>query len=145
MKKLLFALLVLGATFANAQAPTGPAITNLGNMLSTPTHATTDTITNTTVKAQYAIVKGVNQHVTVQCTLTKISGTVAGTVKLQGSIDGVVYNDVPGAGTFTLTDVASQNCAFYSIPSIYQYYKILVTPSGTQSTKIVSRCLVRKN
>jgi len=143
MKKLLFALLLF-AGVCNAQV-TGPAITNLGNLLSTPTHATTDTITDATAKSQYAIIKGVNQSVTVQCIITKVTGTVAGTVKLQGSIDGVVYNDVPGAGTFTLTDVSSQNCSFYSIPSLYQYYRVLVTPSGTQSSRIVSRALVRKN
>ena len=145
MKKLFLSALMLIAIGVNAQAPSGPAITNLGNMLSTPTHAVIDTITNAVAKSQYAIVKGTNQHVTVQSTLTKISGTVAGTVKLQGSVDGVVYNDVPGTSAFTLTDVSSQNCSFSSIPSLFQYYRILVTPSGTQSTKIVSRALVRKN
>ena len=48
MKKvfMLFALLLTIAV--SAQAPTGPSVTSLGNLLSAPTHATTDTITNAT-------------------------------------------------------------------------------------------------
>lgn len=125
---------------------TGPKLTYtaVGNLLSTPTHAATDTITDTTVKYQYGIVNGSNVHFTIQSTLDKISGTVAGTVKPQGSIDGVLYNDIAGQTAFTLTDVAQQSCSFVISPSSYQYYRIVVTPTGTQSTKIASKGLVRK-
>ncbi len=125
---------------------TAPKLTYaaVGNLLSSPTHAATDTITNTTVKYQYGIVNGSNVHFTIQSTLDKISGTVAGTVKPQGSIDGVLYNDITGQTAFTLTDVAQQSCSFVIAPSSYQYYRIVVTPTGTQSTKIASKGLVRK-
>lgn len=145
MKKLLllFVMLVGIASFGQV---TGPKLSyaSVGHLLSTPTHAATDTITNTTVKYQYAIVNGSNVHFTIQATLTKISGTVAGTVKPQGSVDGVNYVDISGITAFTLTDVASQTCAFPIIASPYQYYRVVVTPSGTQSTKIYSWGLVRK-
>lgn len=146
MKKVLLTLLLMVAVGALAQPVTGPKISYsaVGDMLSTPTHAATDTITNATPKYQYGIVNGSNVHVTMQATLTKISGTVAGTVKPQGSVDGVSYTDIAGITAFTLTDVASQTCSFVIAPSSYQYYRIAVTPSGTQSTKIATKALVRR-
>lgn len=145
MKKFLLALALMLTISISAQV-TGPKITYaaVGHLLSTPTHASIDTITNTTVKNQYAIVNGSNVHFTIQSTLTKISGTVAGTVKPQGSVDGINYVDIAGQTAFTLTDVASQTCAFPISNSPYQFYKVLVTPSGTQSTKIESKGLVRR-
>lgn len=145
MKKILL-LLALSLTFSISAQVTGPKLsyTSVGNLLSTPTHTATDTITNATPKFQYAIVNGSNVHFTVQCSLDKISGTVAGTVKVQGSVDGVSYTDIAGQTAFTLTDVASQVCSFVILNSPYQFYRVAVTPSGTQSTKIASLGLVRK-
>lgn len=145
MKKIFLMLAIMLTIGIQAQV-TGPKLTYaaVGNLLSSPTHAATDTITNTTVKYQYGIVNGSNVHFTIQSTLDKISGTVAGTVKPQGSIDGVLYNDISGQTAFTLTDVAQQSCSFVIAPSSYQYYRVVVTPTGTQSTKIASKGLVRK-
>ena len=145
MKKL-FLMLTLMLTICMTGQITGPKITYsaVGHLLSTPTHPAIDTITNTTVKNQFAIVNGSNVHFTIQSTLTKISGVVAGTVKPQGSVDGVNYVDITGQTAFTLTDVASQTCAFVIANSPYQFYKVVVTPSGTQSTKIESKGLVRR-
>ena len=139
-------MLAIMLTISISAQVTGPKIsyTAVGNLLSTPTHPATDTITNAVAKFQYAIVNGSNVHFTIQCNLTKISGTVAGTVKPQGSIDGITYFDIPNQTAFTLTDVASQSCAFAIIASPYQYYRVAVTPTGTQSTKIASLGLVRR-
>ncbi len=139
-------MLAIMLTISIQAQVSGPKLTYtaVGNLLSNPTHAATDTITNTTVKYQYGIVNGSNVHFTIQSTLDKISGTVAGTVKPQGSIDGILYNDIAGQTAFTLTDVAQQVCSFVIAPSSYQYYRIVVTPTGTQSTKIASKGLVRK-
>lgn len=138
--------MLLTATIGITAQVTGPKLTysNVGNLLSTVSHPATDTITNTTPKYQYAIVNGSNVHFTIQSTLDKISGTVAGTVKPQGSVDGVLYTDIAGQTAFTLTDVAQQTCSFVILNSPYQFYRIAVTPSGTQSTKIASKGLVRK-
>ena len=145
MKKLflLFSLLCLVSIQAQV---TGPKVTwkAIGYMKSTPTHATIDTLTNATSKAQYCIVEGSNIHITVQPTFTKISGTVAGTAKLQGSILGVNYVDIPNQ-TLTLTDTASQTFTFTNVPSQYKYYKVLFAPTGTQSTKVETAVLVRSN
>jgi hypothetical protein len=145
MKKMFLALTLM-LTFCVSAQVTGPKLTYaaVGNLLSEPTHAATDTITNTTVKYQYGIVNGSNVHFTIQANLTKISGTVAGTVKPQGSVDGVTYMDIAGQTAFTLTDVGSQSCVFVIAPSAFQYYRVVVTPSGTQSTKISSLGLVRR-
>lgn len=148
MKKLMFLFLGLFVLFSinvSAQAPTGPKIpTNtIGYFLSIPTHAVTDTVTNTTVKYQYGIIQGSNSHVTIQSLFTKSTGTPSGTIALQGSIDGTNWSGTLGTA-FTLTDVSTQVATFTVIPSQYQYYRIIVTPSGTQSSRIATKCLVRK-
>ena len=88
MKKLFLFAVLLTAFVSTAQV-TGPKLTyaTVGNLRSAPTHAVTDTITNTTVKYQYGIVIA---------------------------------------------------------PSSYQYYRIVVTPTGTQSTKIATKALIRQ-
>lgn len=88
--------------------------------------------------------QGSNLHVTFQSLFTKVSGTAAGTIALQGSIDGVNWSGTLGMA-FTLTDVASQVASFSISPSTYQYYRVVVTPSGTQSSRIVTKVLVRRN
>lgn len=139
-------MLALMLTIGLKAQVAGPKITYaaVGNLLSVVGHAATDTITDTTVKYQYCIVHGANIHVTIQCTLNTISGTVAGTVKPQGSVDGIKYSDIAGITAFTLSNVAEQTCSFVISPSSYQFYRATVTPSGTQSTKIASKALVRK-
>jgi len=144
-KLVLIGILALFSAMVHAQAPTGPKITYaaVGQALSTPTHAATDTVTNTTVLYQYAITQGSNIHATFQSLFTKVTGTPAGTIVLQGSIDGVNWSGTLGS-SFTITDVATQVATFTVIPSAYQYYRIVVTPSGTQSSRINTKVLVRK-
>lgn len=145
MKKLFF-IAVLALSLTVTAQTTRPIITpnTIGNMLSTPTHSATDTITNTTVKYQYAVAKGANITFTAQALVTKVTGTVAGTVKIQGSLDGTNYNDLAGQTAFTLTDVASQSASFSVNPSTHQFYRIVVTPSGTQSSRIATKALARQ-
>lgn len=144
-KLFLGLMLIFSVSQSFAQAPTGPKITYsaVGQALSTPNHAVTDTITNTTVAYQYAIVQGSNSSVTFQSLFTKVTGTVAGTIALQGSIDGVNWSATLG-NAFTLTDVSTQVASFTVTPSTYQYYRVVVTPSGTQSSRINTKVLVRR-
>ena len=143
---LLAFMLTIGMT---AQAPTGPKInvtkgsSVLGYLKSTPTHATTDTITNAVTKYQYGIVNGANIHATFQAKFTKISGTAAATVKLQGSVLGIDWEDL--GSSYTVTDVATQAKAFTVVPSTYQYYRLSIVPTGTQSVKVETAVLVRQN
>jgi len=145
MKKIFMLLAFMLTIGMTAQAPTGPKITyaNVGYLKSTPTHATTDTITNAVTKYQYGIVNGANIHATFQAKFTKISGTAAATVKLQGSVLGIDWEDL--GSSYTVTDVASQAKAFTVVPSTYQYYRLSIVPTGTQSVKVETAVLVRQN
>jgi hypothetical protein len=139
MKKLLIMMAFMLSLTGFSQTITSAAV---GNLRSSPTHAVTDTITNAVTKYQIGVIGGYNEIITVQPTFVKISGTAAATVKLQGSVDGTSYNDI--GSSYTVTDVASQSTAFIVTPSSYQYYRLSIVPTGTQSVKVTTPVLVRK-
>ena len=141
MKKLFFLLALMVVTMMPAQTSTLRIVNGVGNFKSTATHAVTDTITNATTKYQYAIIDGYNDIVVVQPTFTKISGTAAAIVKLQGSVNGTSYNDI--GSSYTVTNTATQSTSFIVTPSNYKYYRLEIVPSGTQSVKVVTPVLVR--
>lgn len=144
MKKFILASCLMVTMVMTAQV-TGPKLSSasVGYLRSTPTHATTDTITNAVTELQYGIINGSNIHATFQPTFTKISGTAAATVKLQGSVDGLQYSDI--GSSYTVTDVASQTASFVVAPSSYQYYRLQIVPTGTQSVKVITPVLIRKD
>ncbi len=124
MKKLfslliVFAFLSLGA-FAQSKAMTGNGVI----------------VTNTaTVACSLQVVNAANT-VSIQAIIAKTSGTLAGTITLQGSIDGVTWETadtsmVSGAVTYTVTNVASQGKIFVITGSPYLYYKLSWTGTGT--------------
>ena len=85
--------------------------------------------------------------ISISATVTKTSGTIAGTITLQGSVNGSNYVTVPtayietpsgqapystgGAATFTPTNVASQTKIWTVIGTTYPYYRISYAGSGT--------------
>lgn len=115
-----------------------------GYLKSTFTHPATDTITNAVTKNLYVQVDGFQDVITIQPTFVKISGTAAATAKLQGSVDNVAYNDVAGASSYTVTDVATQTTAWTVTNSPYRYYRVNIVPTGTQSVKVTAPIIVRK-
>lgn len=109
----------------------------INNMLSNYSNAS-DTCVNTgTAYLDYTIT-GVYQQVSVQVVLTEISGTSAGTVILQASLDGTNYNAV-GADTLSTADVASQSHVFIVPNTPYKYWRVLQTGSGTMSSIISAK------
>lgn len=90
-----------------------------------------------------------HSNVTIQSTITKVSGTVAGAVKVQGSLDGVSYYDIPAAltdnavVTFSPANVASQNVCFVIKKSPFLYYQVSYTGAGTMNATISSNILGR--
>lgn len=134
MKSLILAsfLLISSLTFAQ----TNPA-TNFVPALDTLTNAGTAPLTKLLV-APYSTV-------TVQVKVTKISGTVGGTVTLTGSIDGVTYYAISGASSLTLTDTATQGTIWIVTGNPYSYYKVLGTGTGTMAASISAKVLPRKN
>ncbi len=139
MKKILSlmagCLLIVGIS----QAQTATNIKAL-----TPQNSATsglDTVTNTAVKAQITQLDGYSAITTIQATITKISGTLAGSLVLSGSLDGTAYTAIGSA--YTVTDTAAQYPSFSVNPSTYRYYKLSWTGTGTMAGSIKSKLLYR--
>jgi len=101
-------------------------------------NSATETITNTGTGILTAQLRGHKNTVTVQVTVTKTSGTIAGTLTLQGSLDNVTYkaallpNGVSTAvNTYTATDVATQTFIWQLDKNAYNYWRVSYTGSGT--------------
>jgi hypothetical protein len=132
MKKLifLFALVVSLTISANAQrAFTMPL-------------AAGDTIVNTGTSSKVILLTAPYQGIAVQVILTKLSGTGAGTVQLQGCNDGVNYTNIGSA--FTITNVTTQSTMFYVTGPVPVYLKVLATGSGTESVVQTVNYVLRK-
>lgn len=142
MKKFLFILALFGGLSVKAQS-TYPTINpnKLSNLLSFVGHAATDTITNATAEYQYGTVTGTNTAITVSVLLTKGTGTPAGTLYFQGSIDGTVWKTI---ASDTLTNTTTQELVYNQAPTYYTYYRVYVAASGTQSTYLNTKVLVKK-
>lgn len=137
---ILFAFAALTMLFV--VAPTDQASAQTGYFLSSPTHANIDTVDNTEILTQTKQITGYHKVLTIQSTITKISGTVAGTVTLYGSLDGVTYDQI-GTDVFTATNVASQ-CNIWSLGvSGYAYYRVIYAGAGTMSAKIQTYYILR--
>lgn len=103
----------------------------------------TDTVSNTGVKNQYTPqISGFVDILTFQYVITKISGTVAGSLVLQGTIDGVNYVNIGSA--VTPTDVALQSGVFALTSHNYITYRISYTGAGTMSAKLNGFWIARK-
>lgn len=82
-----------------------------------------------------------------QAVITKISGTVAGTAIIYGSVDGVRYQYIPGTDTLTLTNVASQNYIWTFAEgkgTPYLYYAVIITGSGTMAARCTGYVMPKK-
>lgn len=142
MKKFLFALVAfaLSATISlTAQTSSATTMTGSG-----------DTITNAGTDAVTLQVKGEYKTISIQCKIVKISGTVAGTVTLQGSVDGTNYETVDTLAmisdfvTYTATNVATQTKTFIIENNPYLYYRLSYTGSGTMAARLYGYLLPRK-
>lgn len=139
MKKLFIALaLMVFALGVNAQ--TGRAIS-----LKSVYSLSSDTVTNTgTVYLEGRVAdKGA---VAIQVNITKISGTVAGTATLYGSVNGSTYQpvDTVDAPAYTLTNVTSQGIIWHIDKSYLNYYRVSITGSGTMAASFTSDALIKE-
>jgi hypothetical protein len=75
--------------------------------------------------------------VPIQYVGTKVSGTVAGTATLFGSIDGINFVQVPttlileGVNAYTNTNVTTNTIQWTLNKNPYLYYRVAVVGSGT--------------
>lgn len=141
MKKILLAGLMV-AIAAMAVFIPEKSEAQVINLISTGNSLARDTVTNTAAKNLVTILKGYKATVGIQVDVTKISGTLAGTLIPVCSNDGVNYY-AAGAGTFTVTDVASQGVLF-APPLGYVYYGVRWTGTGTMSGSFVAKLVARK-
>lgn len=74
---------------------------------------------------------------------TKVSGTVGGSAKLQGSIDGTNWVDVGSA--YTLTDVANNVAVFEPSKLSFKFYRIYVATTGTCKIKPIRGYTLARN
>jgi len=133
----MFLLVAMFAFGANAQTVVATTMKSVYN-------AASDTVTNTETAYLQGSIIGYKHNASFQVVITKISGTVAGTLTLQGSIDGTNFKAMTVAeastaiNTATATDVASQTFLWRLNSNPYKYYRISWTGSGTMAAKFTA-------
>ncbi len=127
--KNLFCLLIFCAVALASHAQIVNTVTLSKTTLTAPDNATGVLYIDKTVQS-------------VEVQLSKTSGTVAGTVTLQGSVDGTNYDVL---NTLTLADQAlNRKTMALPVPLIYAHYKIVFATTGT-SVSTVAAWTVRRN
>lgn len=120
---------------------------NAPNMLSS-FGLTSDTCTNTATTYVEIPVTQTYNRLSIQCVVTKISGTVAGTVTVQGSNDGTNFVTVNSsyitATTLAPTDQTTNTKMFVITGSPYKYYRLSYTGSGTMSATLKGHLVANK-
>lgn len=143
MKKYLKGLFSVLLLLAFALAPTEKtdAQTLQINLVSTTNSLTRDTVTNAGVVILQAPVRGRTEQIGIQVTITKISGTLGGTLIPVASNDGTNFY-AAGAGTLTVADVASQGILF-APPLGYAYYGVRWTGTGTMAGSFIAKLVAK--
>lgn len=132
MKKIivfLFAVLLISVSATAQQAPRLLTTTSYGNTL--------DTVLSTATKVTTAaagVVSNFRIGVTAHVIVTKISGTVGGTLAFQGSMDGVNFSTIGSAAT---PSDATANYSFNTTVG-WRFYRISYTGSTGQSASFKS-------
>lgn len=78
-----------------------------------------------------------------QAVVTKVSGTVAGTVILEASLDGTNFVAV-STDTLNLTNVATNTKLWYVADAPFKYYRLKGTGSGTMAAILTGYCVASK-
>lgn len=142
MKKL-FILLAFVVCALGAQAQVNYDLKSIYSL-------TSDTVTNTgTVTLTSPRVPGVGAlNTLVYVSVTKISGTVGGTLTLMGSVDGtnfkalVAIETQTALATITATD-GSTTYGWRLNGNHYPYYRVSWTGTGTMSASFTAKVITR--
>lgn len=135
MKKIIFlSLLVAFSVSVNAQRIFQKTFS------SGKVKVNSDTVTNTATNYLTTLqaVPTANT-VTIQWVGTSLSGTIAGTVSVLGSLDGVNFVAITGTttgtqtGNYTATNVSKQSTSWTFSGSPYSFYRVSWTGVGTMS------------
>jgi len=121
MKKIFFLLALVSITMISAKAQT---------QMTNPNALALDTASQAAAEGPTLQVKGYQSTISIHLPVTKISGTIAGSVKWQGSNDaGTTWFTI---SSDTLTD-ATNVYGFSESPKKWGYYRALITQTGTSS------------
>jgi len=135
MKKILFVLAIFALTV-------GAFAQNKG----TVTTLTADTIADAgTIDMPLGVnFKSHDLTIAIQAVCTELSGTAAGSIYVEGSLDGTSYETINTTSGFmvafpndTLTVVDGGVGLWYLCNTPYNYYRVYGSGSGTESTKVV--------
>ena len=103
---------------------------------------TLDTVTNAGSRSATAVtVSAPAKAFSMQVAVTKISGTVGGTVKWQGSNNGTDWYTI---STDTMTDASAVYAYSIATAAPFNYYRALVTGTGTMSASVKGKAFVRQ-
>jgi hypothetical protein len=114
----------------------------------TGSHVALDTVANTGTTVWTIHNPGAKTNTSVWIKVTKIGGTVGGTITLQGSIDGVDWkalntpNTQTALATITATD-ASNTYHWILVGNPLNYYRVSWTGTGTMSASATCSLLSR--
>jgi len=140
MKKTFIILFFALVAFAS-NAQTSDFFNPLG------TNIKSDTVTNTaTAYLSTRIMVAKNSPSTIWVAVTKISGTVGGTITLQGSLDGTNWKAIntpetaTALATFTATD-ATNTYHWRLNSSPFLYYRVSWTGTGTMAASFIAKIL----
>ena len=140
MKKYIFIFVALLGIAAYSEAQVFSFYNPLGSQVASDTVTNTGTayLTTPVVSAAPATTS------TIWVAVTKISGTVGGTITLQGSLDGTNYkalntpNTATALATFTAAD-ASATYHWVISGSPFRYYRVSWTGTGTMAASFTSQ------
>lgn len=105
-----------------------------------PTFIEIAAVVNTNAETEYLStgrVPGASGNFSLQVVVSKTSGTVAGTVTPQYSLDGTNFIAIPGLTALTLTDQATNTQIWTVTDKKALYYRMAVTTTGTVATSSV--------
>lgn len=152
MKKIfLIAILAVSLLTVNFSAKSqGASIVRMTQVLSSASAPIyLDTVTNTaTVVLTSPQILASKNTIGIQINVTKISGTVGGTISLLGSIDGVNYKALnttesqTALATITATD-ATNTYTYRLTSNHYLYYRVSWTGTGTMAASFNAYLLSR--
>jgi hypothetical protein len=104
--------------------------------------AVKDTITNADTSSHEMTITGGKSAISFQVNVIKLTGTVAGSVKVWGSVDGSTYGTT-AVSTTALTD-ATANYLVTFTANHYKKYKVDVITTGTSTASTRTYYLYRK-
>lgn len=138
----------MSATIAGKVYTSGSTYTHNALSMKSSYSLTSDTVDNTGTGYVELTTSQYYDKISVQVVVTKLSGTAAGTVTLQGSNDGVNYvtynSTLSSARTLTVTNQTTNTAVFVITGTPYKYHRLSYTGSGTMSCTLKGYLLPNK-